>query len=109
MKQLPLKGKLVDEETRCEHYQTPQDIIAIKFDCCDTYYPCFKCHDECADHPRTRWPKEKFDEKAVLCGVCKHELTVNEYLKSGYECPSCKSRFNEGCRLHYDVYFEEID
>lgn len=39
-------GATVDQETRCTHYNTPFDVIAIKFKCCHKYYPCFKCHNE---------------------------------------------------------------
>lgn len=39
-------GATIDNETRCTHYHTPLDIIAIKFKCCDKYYPCYKCHNE---------------------------------------------------------------
>ena len=42
-------GKTVDEHTRCEHYATELDIIAIRFACCDRYYPCHHCHSEWAE------------------------------------------------------------
>jgi len=102
-----VKGKLVDQETRCEHYHKSEDIIAIKFYCCDTYYPCYKCHEECADHEIQRWPRDHFDEKAILCGKCQHELTINEYLQSSYTCPVCEATFNAGCARHYSIYFED--
>ena len=50
-------GAVVDEETRCTHYHTEKDIVAIKFKCCDRYYPCYLCHEEYADHPIERWAK----------------------------------------------------
>lgn len=34
-------GSLIDTETRCRHYFTEEDIIAIKFKCCNKYYPCY--------------------------------------------------------------------
>ena len=34
-------GDVIDSETRCTHYHSELDIIAIKFYCCDTYFPCF--------------------------------------------------------------------
>ncbi|MEI2340752.1 hypothetical protein V8V71_18610, partial [Priestia megaterium] len=40
-----VKGDTVDSETRCMHYRTDKDIIAIKFYCCNTYYPCYQCHN----------------------------------------------------------------
>ena len=43
---LKVYGSLVDNETRCIHYHTFLDIIAIKFKCCEKYYPCYQCHNE---------------------------------------------------------------
>ena len=101
-----VKGKLVDKQTRCTHYHSPLDIIAIKFKCCDTYYPCFFCHEETAEHKAEVWSKHEFDTKAILCGICKHEMTINEYKNSNYKCPSCNSGFNPGCSNHDHLYFE---
>lgn len=101
-----IRGKLVDENTRCVHYHGPDDIIALKFKCCGIYYPCYSCHEEEAGHVHVLWKKNEFDTKAVLCGVCRQELTINEYLKSDHRCPSCKSAFNPGCSKHYGLYFE---
>ncbi|EGV61187.1 hypothetical protein CANTEDRAFT_116623 [Yamadazyma tenuis ATCC 10573] len=96
-----LLGELMDSHTRCVHYHDPQDIIAIKFRCCETYYPCYQCH-ESAGHPI-----EKYDmgssELVVLCGGCQTELTFAEY--SPLVCPTCGGQFNPGCKLHYDIYF----
>lgn len=50
-----IHGLTVDNESRCEHYHTPLDIIAIKFKCCDKFYPCYKCHNECEKHDIKRW------------------------------------------------------
>ena len=94
-------------QTRCIHYHSPLDIIAIKFKCCDTYYSCFYCHEETADHAPQRWEKEEWDEKAILCGACETELTIREYLDCNYSCPSCKAPFNPGCSNHNHLYFEE--
>lgn len=102
-----IKGKCLDAETRCVHYHSLLDIIAIKFKCCGEYYPCFECHEESAGHPATRWPKTEWDTKAILCGHCKNELTISEYFNSGNVCPICKSQFNPGCAKHYDLYFEK--
>lgn len=102
-----VKGDTVDSETRCTHYHTDKDIIAIKFYCCHTYYPCYQCHNGHADHDIKRWPKAMFNEKAILCGVCKHELSINEYLTCNSTCPHCRSSFNPGCSLHGHIYFEQ--
>ncbi|AFL85381.1 hypothetical protein Belba_2848 [Belliella baltica DSM 15883] len=99
-------GKSIDKQTRCVHWHSDLDIIAIKFKCCDKYYPCFSCHEEEADHKHAVWPKGEFDEKAILCGVCRHELSIKEYMASGNTCTNCKSSFNPGCSNHYHLYFE---
>jgi uncharacterized CHY-type Zn-finger protein len=103
---LRVKGKLVDENTRCVHYHSLLDIIAIKFKCCGEYYPCHNCHDEEAGHETEVWTKNEFDVKAILCGACKNEMTIREYLASDNHCPYCKASFNPGCSNHFHLYFE---
>jgi uncharacterized CHY-type Zn-finger protein len=98
-------GSTVDDQTRCVHYQTPADIVAIKFVCCGRYYPCYQCHAEHAGHPAERWPAGRFAEPAILCGACQTELSIDDY-RSVSACPSCASDFNDGCRLHAHLYFE---
>jgi uncharacterized CHY-type Zn-finger protein len=97
-------GKPVDAHTRCVHYRTRKDVIAIKFNCCGHYYPCFRCHEECADHPAKVWPKDQWQERAILCGVCRTELTIADYRVS-LRCPSCSVEFNEACSNHAHLYF----
>lgn len=99
-----VRGVDVDEETRCEHYHDSVDVIAIRFPCCDTYYPCFECHEAVADHAPERIDSP--DAPAVLCGVCGEELTAAEYLAGDDECPDCGAAFNPGCRTHYHLYFD---
>ena len=102
----PVKGIDVDDETRCAHYHSEIDRIAIKFFCCGIYYPCFECHQAAGCGQPNVWPKEKFNEKAVLCGACGHELKIQEYLDCASSCPACQARFNPGCSLHKHLYFE---
>ncbi|VTT85929.1 hypothetical protein DM2_1967 [Halorubrum sp. DM2] len=107
---VPLRGVAVDPETRCAHWDDPVDVIALRFGCCEAYYPCDACHDAAADHEAVPWPRERFDEPAVLCGVCRTTLTAREYLDSGDDaCPACGAAFNPGCRKHRDRYFETED
>ncbi len=103
---MTVKGKIIDDQTRCVHYHSELDIIAIKFRCCLDYYPCHSCHAETAGHPAVPWGKEERNEKAILCGACKSELTIREYLESGNKCPVCSQLFNPNCSLHYPLYFE---
>ncbi|AMG61275.1 hypothetical protein H6Y62_10515 [Staphylococcus lugdunensis] len=97
-------GSIVDHETRCIHYHTQLDIIAIKFKCCQKYYPCYQCHNEHELHEIERWPEHEFDIKAVMCGVCRHEMTINKYMLIE-NCPQCSAHFNNRCKFHYHLYF----
>ncbi|PSQ57829.1 hypothetical protein BRD22_00575 [Halobacteriales archaeon SW_8_68_21] len=107
---LPLRGISVDSETRCAHWDDPVDVIALRFGCCGTYYPCDACHDAATDHEAVPWPRERFDEPAVLCGVCRTTLTARQYLNSDEDnCPACGTAFNPGCRKHRDRYFGTED
>lgn len=101
-------GRTIDDQTRCVHYSSPTDIVAIKFKCCGAFYPCFRCHSECADHRAQRWPADEWDERAILCGACQAELPIRTYL-GVLSCPDCGSAFNEGCRLHRPLYFADQD
>ena len=101
----PVYGQIIDHQTRCKHYHSSLDIIAIKFKCCDHYYPCFECHQEIAGHEPERWGADERNTKAVLCGACGHDLTIAEYFSSGNECPQCHSLFNPNCEKHYHLYF----
>ncbi|MBZ9629157.1 hypothetical protein LB465_00085 [Salegentibacter sp. LM13S] len=102
-------GQSIDKQTRCIHWHSALDVIAIKFKCCGKYYPCFSCHEEAADHEHEVWPKTEFTEKAILCGVCGHELSIQDYMESSNTCPNCKASFNPGCSNHYHLYFETDD
>lgn len=96
----------LDDETRCLHYYSPLDIIAIKMKCCGVYYACKDCHAALAGHEIERWPEEQWFEKAVLCGHCRAELGIREYMASTARCPACRAPLNPGCAKHYHFYFE---
>jgi len=131
-----LRGVAVDSETRCAHWDDLVDVVALRFGCCEAYYPCDACHDAAADHAAEPWPRDRFDEPAVLCGACGARLSAREYLAGDREaqraagsqtqsddseaqrtsssrakpdddaCPRCDAAFNPGCRKHRDRYFE---
>ncbi|GAB3413317.1 CHY zinc finger protein [Haloparvum alkalitolerans] len=103
---VPLRGVAVDPETRCAHWDDPVDVVALRFGCCGAFYPCDRCHDAVADHPAEPWPRDRFSEPAVLCGVCGATMTPPEYFACGDSCPDCGAAFNPGCRAHRDRYFE---
>lgn len=98
-------GLLVDDQTRCEHYQGPLDVIALRFACCGDWYPCHLCHTEFAGHELRQWSTDARATQAVLCGVCGSPLRIDAYLETS-ECPTCSAVFNPGCRLHHDLYFD---
>ena len=101
-----VRGVELDDETRCAHYHSHLDIIAIKMRCCGVYYACKDCHEALAGHAIEVWPRAEWGEAAVLCGACGHEMSIERYMASGYECPACGAAFNPGCRKHYQFYFE---
>ena len=103
---IEIHGSLVDEQTRCVHYNTPLDVVAVQLKCCGRYYACYLCHAKSELHDVTCWNIADYARQAVLCGVCKDLLTIEEYLSCGFSCPSCRSSFNPGCAKHFDIYFE---
>jgi uncharacterized CHY-type Zn-finger protein len=103
-----INGLQVDSNTRCEHYHSEIDIIAIKFKCCQKWFPCFECHTALSDHSPQVWSLSESDEKAVLCGNCRHQLTISEYFNCQAVCPNCAHRFNPKCANHYHLYFQKI-
>lgn len=102
-----VRGVDLDDETRCAHYGTDEDVVALRFGCCDDYYACFRCHEALADHHSEPWPTERRDESAVRCGVCGSELTAETYTSVDC-CPNCDAPFNPGCAEHYHLYFEWV-
>ena len=101
------KGIQLDDQTRCAHWHSPVDIIAIKFACCNEYYACYDCHQALADHEPKRWPRESFDqEEAILCGACQKTMTITTYMNANSTCPQCGASFNSRCQLHWHLYFE---
>ena len=101
-----VEGIDLDGETRCAHWNSKLDIVALRFKCCGRWYSCFECHKDLADHPATVWTSEERNEMAVLCGSCGHKLTIEEYLNCDSKCTKCNASFNPGCSKHHDLYFE---
>jgi uncharacterized CHY-type Zn-finger protein len=99
-------GVNVDPATRCAHYHSPRDVVAIRMKCCGSYYACRDCHDALAGHALQPWPRAERDRGAVLCGACGSEMRICDYLESPDACPACGASFNAGCREHHHLYFE---
>ena len=98
-------GIEVDAETRCAHWRSKLDVIAIRMKCCGLYYACKDCHEALAGHAIEAWPESEWHIKAVLCGVCGREMSIREYLACNDACPFCNAPFNPGCRHHHHFYF----
>lgn len=102
----PVYGVDVQPETRCAHYHGPTDVVAIRFPCCDRFYPCHACHATVADHEPARWSTTEADTPAVLCGACGTVLSIRQYRSSPDACVECGSTFNPKCVRHHSLYFE---
>ena len=96
----------LDPETRCAHYHSIQDIVAILFNCCQQFYACIECHNTLEAHAPTQWQTDQYQTKAILCGHCGTILTIEEYLNCKAQCPNCQAAFNPNCSKHYDCYFK---
>ncbi|MBE1513924.1 CHY zinc finger protein [Nesterenkonia halotolerans] len=105
MEEPQVRGAAVDDQTRCRHYAGPLDVVAIRFFCCDRWYPCLTCHQESEEHAISRWPLERRAELALLCGVCRRRFSIEEYLLAD-ACAQCSAPFNPGCAAHHQFYFE---
>ena len=103
---IQVKGDVLDKHTRCSHYHSSNDIIAVSKKCCNEYYACIDCHNDTAGHIAEVWPISEFETNAIFCGNCFNEMTISSYLKSKNQCPFCKADFNPGCSNHYHFYFE---
>jgi uncharacterized CHY-type Zn-finger protein len=103
-----VRGLALDAQSRCVHYHSPLDIIAIRMRCCRLYYACRECHDELAGHATEVWPKTEWDQEAILCGACGLEISIHDYLACENRCSACGSAFNPGCKTHHHLYFERL-
>jgi uncharacterized CHY-type Zn-finger protein len=101
-----VRGVDLDDATRCAHWRSSLDIVALKMRCCGVYWACRDCHDALADHPAAVWPRAEWQTPAVLCGACGTELSIAAYLACDDTCPACAAPFNPGCKLHRHLYFE---
>jgi len=101
-----VRGIELDAQTRCLHYHSAADIVAIKGKCCGVYYACKDCHAALAGHVIVVWQRSAWDQRAILCGACRAELTIRDYLDCESRCPVCAAAFNPGCRKHHHFYFE---
>lgn len=102
MSNIQVLGKIIDQQTRCIHYHSELDIVAIKFACCQQFYGCYFCHKETTNHQAKVW---QADELAILCGNCRQLIGISSYLKNSF-CGNCQAKFNPNCKYHYHLYFD---
>ncbi|WP_105956605.1 CHY zinc finger protein [Apilactobacillus quenuiae] len=99
---MKIYGIKVDSQSRCIHYHTKNDIVALMCQQCHKFYACYKCHDELNNH---KFKPVKINQaKNILCGNCQTLLTYTQY-KLNY-CPYCQHRFNPKCIIHQSIYFK---
>lgn len=99
-----VRGAVIDAQTRCAHYGSELDVVALRFRCCGDWYPCVHCHDAAVSHPRVVWEPEAAGAHAALCGVCGISMSISQYRGSAV-CPACGAGFNPGCERHHALYF----
>ena len=102
---MQIHGQIVDAQTRCVHYRSALDVVAIQFFCCRRFYPCHQCHAAGETHAARLWPADRWAEHAILCGVCHSTLSIDAY-RTASACPSCGAAFNDGCSAHAHLYFD---
>jgi uncharacterized CHY-type Zn-finger protein len=103
---ITIHGIELDAQTRCAHWHSLLDIVAIRMKCCDLFYACKDCHDALAGHALQPWPQSEWDEVTIRCGACRHLMTTRDYLDGANACPSCRAAFNPDCRHHHHFYFD---
>jgi uncharacterized CHY-type Zn-finger protein len=101
-----VRGLDLDPQSRCAHWHSPLDIVALQLRCCAPYWACRDCHDALAGHAAQVWPKAEWHAPAVLCGACGTTMSIAAYLASDDRCPTCAAPFNPGCKRHRHLYFE---
>lgn len=101
-------GVEVDGHTRCAHYRSEVDVVALRLRCCNLWYPCHLCHAALQEHEIEPWPADAEQMPAVLCGVCTTTLSISTYRRVT-SCPECAAPFNPGCALHHEIYFASAD
>ena len=103
---MKIEGVNVDKQSRCKHWHGANDILAIKFKCCNRWFSCIECHNELTDHDVIKWENAQFSDKAIYCGHCGHIFSIKEYLDSSNFCPKCNAKFNPRCKNHHHLYFK---
>ena len=78
------KGLSEHSETRCSHWHSPRDVLALAAPCCGgDFFACAQCHDEVTGHVLQPWPSDTpLATHALLCG--KEDVKVIPYFFMNY-------------------------
>lgn len=87
----PVKQNVITGEAPwlCEHYQRH---CQVKFDCCEVFYPCHRCHnnsEECSNEVA-----KAIQATHYKCSICNHEDEIDE-----------NSQHCSGCEVKMSAYF----
>ncbi len=78
--ELPNKGS-------CKHYK--KSFRWFRFSCCNSLYPCDKCHDESLDH-------KSEEAKRMVCGLCSKEQSIKRNCDCGMTIDQKHKQYWEG-------------
>ncbi|WP_252177441.1 CHY zinc finger protein [Endozoicomonas sp. 4G] len=78
-------------EPLCVHYDR---LCYVSFQCCNTFFPCHKCHNEKVDLKEItcKTKKQAKDATMLKCSLCDYEGEINE---GSQTCPNCKKQMSE--------------
>ena len=108
----PVHSLAVYADSKCAHYHSELDIVALRHPCCGKFYACVACHDALESHRAAPWPRSRWGEPAVCCGACGTVITVLAYMdryaqnEAAVTCPACSSGWNPKCKRHWTRYFD---
>ena len=101
-----VRGVDLDGETRCAHWHSPLDVIAIRMKCCGIYHACKDCHDALAGHAIKVWPRAEWDTPAVMCGICRRGDERAGLPRMRERLSVLRRQVQSGVQRAYRFYFE---
>ncbi|WP_252177444.1 CHY zinc finger protein [Endozoicomonas sp. 4G] len=76
----------------CDHYHR---LCRVRFKCCETFFPCHRCHNEKVDGNEIACKTNGLNAKdatMLKCSLCDYEGEINE---SSQTCPNCNKQMSE--------------
>ncbi len=93
----------LDNDARCVHYHTSEDVVAMKCAVGKNIMHVTSVMMNWNSIPSK--PPTSIPKKPALCGHCRKLLSYRQY--SAGKCPFCSHLFNPKCSLHHNIYFSE--